>query len=127
MPQAAVLKIDGAVSATDKEKTMKPNTKEKQPPSGAITLTNVKFGLGLLAATPGALEVLAEGEMQKLLQRHASGDWGLCCEEDREANEYALYEGLRLLSVFKTKSKQKIWIITEADRSSTTLLLPAEY
>ena len=62
-----------------------------------------------------------------LLARHQRGDWGEVCEEDRLANESALREGERLFSVYRLSSGTKIWIITERDRSSTTLLLPSEY
>jgi hypothetical protein len=56
-----------------------------------------------------------------------SGDWGELSDEDVKENEFSLKEGLRLLSAYQTGKGQKIWIITEADRSSTTILLPSEY
>jgi hypothetical protein len=62
-----------------------------------------------------------------LLQRHASGDWGDVCEEDRVANNDALQYGDRLLSSYAISENIKIWVITEYDRSVTTILLPSEY
>lgn len=84
--------------------------------------------LGRLVATPGALEVLAEAEEDALeyLSRHASGDWGDLDEEDRQENELSLRHGWRVLSSYQVGGKT-IWIITEADRSVTTILLPEDY
>lgn len=98
-------------------------------------LTTVpKFSIGQLLATPGALDALtAAGQTAlQLLSRHASGDWGEVCQEDREANETALIDGSRILSAYRLKSGVKVWIITEAagedgNRAATTLLLPEEY
>lgn len=78
-------------------------------------------------ATPNALAQLAASEMQSALKRHAAGDWGDVCSEDWEANDRALVDGSRLFSVYRTTSAEKLWIITEADRSLTTLLLPEDY
>ncbi|WP_222436080.1 hypothetical protein [Rubripirellula reticaptiva] len=86
-----------------------------------------KFSLGALGATPGALEHLEEQELYDLVQRHASGDWGNCSEHDREANEDAIRTGARIFSIYQSKSGEKIWIITEASRASTTVLLPSDY
>jgi hypothetical protein len=88
-----------------------------------------KFSLGQIVATPGALRAFAESrdELFAFLYRHASGDWGELDEEDQKENELSLREGYRLLSAYKLKTGEKIWIITEADRSVTTLLLPEEY
>jgi hypothetical protein len=61
------------------------------------------------------------------LQRHIKGDWGNVCDEDKQENELSLKEGYRLLSAYVTKDLPKIWIITEADRSATTILFPDEY
>lgn len=61
------------------------------------------------------------------LMRHSKGDWGEVGKEDWQENEVALSEGLRLFSVFRSKNGKKFWIITEADRSVTTILLPEEY
>lgn len=85
------------------------------------------FPIGRLVATPGAIEALAHMDIVKSLQRHLSGDWGDVDDEDRAANDRALIEGTRLLSSYKAENGTKFWIITEADRSATTVLLPSEY
>jgi len=91
--------------------------------------TYAKFSMGLVYATPGALDAFegANDSTLVFLMRHASGDWGDVCEEDRLANEFALENELRLFSVYHLSDGTKIWIITEADRSVTTVLLPSEY
>lgn len=83
--------------------------------------------LGRIVATPGILESIEHADVLRALGRHALGDWGEVCEQDRHANQEALQHGLRLLSVYRSASGVKFWIITEADRSATTLLLPDEY
>lgn len=85
--------------------------------------------LGRVVATPGALQALVEAGEHALLYlaRHASGDWGEVCPEDACANELAREEGERILSAYRLRDRAKIWIITEADRSSTCILLPEEY
>jgi hypothetical protein len=87
------------------------------------------FPLGQLVATPGALEALAASGQTpaEFLARHRAGDWGDLCPEDRRLNDQALREGTRLLSAYRTVKGVKLWVITEADRSSTCLLLPEEY
>ena len=93
-------------------------------------MTEQFFPLGQVVATPGALEALKDsGEAPiEFIKRHASGDWGEIDVEDREANEQALLHGARLLSAYRTQqTNTKLWVITEADRSSTTILLPEEY
>ena len=88
-----------------------------------------KFALGQLVATPGALEALKESATGFIpyIQRHQRGDWGDVCAEDKAENELSLENGFRLLSAYTLPGDCKIWIITEADRSSTTILLPEEY
>ncbi len=88
-----------------------------------------KFPLGQMVATPGALRAFeAAGEpLLPYLERHARGEWGDLDEEDRRENEYALTRRLRLLSAYRLRNGTKVWIITEADRSATTVLLPEEY
>jgi hypothetical protein len=86
-----------------------------------------KFPLGQLVATPGALDALAEGSLWPYIRRHANGDWDDVCDEDKAENEQSLKHGFRLLSAYTLPSGDRIWIITEADRSSTTILLPEEY
>lgn len=86
-----------------------------------------RFPLGQVVSTPGALDSINSIEMMMALDRHHRGDWGDCCHEDWESNEEALVEGFRLFSVYHSDAGQKFWIITEADRSVTTILLPSEY
>jgi hypothetical protein len=84
--------------------------------------------LGRVVATPGALKLLMEADRQPFdyLARHASGDWGNLCAFDRRQNEVALRDGYRVLSYYDAP-EGRVWIITEADRSITTILLPEEY
>lgn len=84
------------------------------------------FSLGRMVATPGALRVLKPDEILKGLARHARCDWGEVDDEDKSANDVAVRRRLRILSAFRA-SGVKFWIITEADRSATTVLLPDEY
>jgi hypothetical protein len=88
-----------------------------------------KLELGQIVATPGALAALeASGESPlEFLSRHAAGDWGELSDEDRRENEFSLEHGFRLLSAYTLNNGTKIWIISEADRSSTCILLPSEY
>lgn len=87
------------------------------------------FALGQLVATPGAIHAAHQAGDNLLLYicRHAAGDWGDLSREDMKANADALKEGTRLLSAYHLKNNTKIWIITEWDRSVTTVLLPQEY
>jgi hypothetical protein len=89
----------------------------------------MKFHPGQIMATPGALEAFeASGESPlAFLQRHLAGDWGELSPEDICENELSLQHGWRLLSAYTLKNGTKIWIITEATRESTTILLPSEY
>ena len=86
-----------------------------------------KFDLGLLAITRCASQKLHPLDVLSAIVRHATGDWGEVCEEDRAANDYALEHDLRLLSSYTDRLRTKFWIITEADRSATTVLLPDDY
>ena len=88
-----------------------------------------RFGLGLVVATPGALEVLGDLEVSpsELIERHAAGDWGDVLTEYARENELALECGFRVMSSYPLSDGVRVWVITEADRSSTCLLLPAEY
>ena len=88
-----------------------------------------KFTLGAVTATPGVLAAFqdAQDTFWPYLRRHSEGDWGEVSPEDRAENELSLQAGFRLLSAYTIKSGVKIWIITERDRSSTTILLPDEY
>ena len=88
----------------------------------------MKFQPGQIVATPGALEAFeASGESPlAFLQRHLAGDWGELSPEDIRENEFSLQHGWRLLSAYRLSTGVKVWVITEADRSVTTLLLPDE-
>ena len=86
-----------------------------------------RFDLGQVVITANAERTLDPVSYQQGLQRHARGDWGELGEEDRQANERALEEGTRLLSGYEDSQGKKYWIITEADRSATTVLLPEDY
>jgi hypothetical protein len=87
------------------------------------------FPPGQIVATPGALAALAEAGQEPLefLTRHVRGDWGEVPPEDAAENEVSLKQGYRLLSAYTLRTGQKLWIITEADRSATMLLRPEEY
>lgn len=88
-----------------------------------------KFKLGQVVATPGALEAFEKTgqDVMNFLTRHIQGDWGDLTQDDKEENEFSLTHDLRLLSAYHLSDGTKIWIITEADRSATTVLLPEEY
>ena len=88
-----------------------------------------RFPLGDTVATPGAKNALEEAEQNpwELLHRHQFGDWGVVCDEDKAENEFSVEKHLRILSAYVLKTGVKVWVITEADRSVTTILLPAEY
>jgi hypothetical protein len=87
------------------------------------------FSLGNIVSTPGALEAIERAGDTPLpyLARHAKGDWGDLDQDDKAENESALKEGFRILSAYRLTDDTRIWIITEADRSVTTILLPEEY
>ena len=87
-----------------------------------------RLSLGHVMATPGALDVVrAHGlDIVGLLHRHRSGDWGDLSDHDARSNDHAVVHGARVLSSYETTGG-KLWIITEADRSATTVLLPSEY
>lgn len=87
------------------------------------------FRLGWFRATPGAIKCLQEAGQNPadLLYRHVSGDWGDLCEEDKRENEFSVNRRLRILSAYVLTTGVKVWVITEADRSMTTILLPEEY
>ena len=92
-------------------------------------MSNPMFALGKLVATPGALAKLTEAGQKPVdfILRHAAGDWGQVDAADRQANDDAIAQGERLLSAYTLDTGTRIWIITEADRSATTILLPEEY
>lgn len=86
-----------------------------------------RFSLGQLYATPGAMQALTSSDIQTALSRHLQGDWGELTSEDIEANNDALQDGSRLLSAYSGENGIRFWVITEWDRSVTTVLLPSEY
>ncbi|HZQ55283.1 MAG TPA: hypothetical protein VFB14_24000 [Bryobacteraceae bacterium] len=96
----------------------------------ATELKKALFPLGQVVSTPGAIEAfMEEGTgMTELLFRHVTGDWGDLCDSDKRENDFAVTRELRILSAYTLpRTKVKIWVITEADRSATTFLLPSEY
>jgi hypothetical protein len=88
-----------------------------------------KFQLGRIVETPGALDAIraAGDDPQVYLRRHRLGDWGDISTDDAAENELSVEQGFRILSAYRLSDGTKIWIITEADRSATTILLPDEY
>lgn len=95
--------------------------------AGGAEPAKAKFALGQLAATPAALDALTHEDIQTALKRHLCGDWGDLDEEDMAENELSLQQGFRLFSAYKGANGTKFWIITEADRGLTTVLLPSDY
>jgi hypothetical protein len=102
---------------------MQPHTNTQQEAGVA------RFALGQTVITPGAEEAvqLAGQTAIEFLRRHMSGDWGELSDDDIKENELSLEQGFRLLSRYETTNGERLWIITEADRSATTILLPIEY
>ena len=88
---------------------------------------NAKFELGRTAITPNASDTLNPEDTLTALTRHAAGDWGICGPEDWQENDFSLPRHLRLFSVYEDRHGTKFWVITEADRSATTVLLPEDY
>ena len=93
----------------------------------AKAIPTARFRLGRIVTTPHALEVLAPEDISQGIARHQAGEWGDVTAEDRSANEQALIIGSRVWSVYHSAKRVKFWIITEADRSSTCILLPEDY
>ena len=94
-----------------------------------IQISKPRFSLGKVVATPGALEALEQSGQSafEFISRHSAGDWGIVDSEDKAANDQSLIDGSRILSAYRTSKGEKLWVITEADRSATTILLPEEY
>ena len=90
-------------------------------------MSAAKFDLGRLVATPNALAQVSHEEILASLSRHVRGDWGDVDEHDRNENELSLREGFRLWSIYRSTKGEKFWVITEADRSYTTVLMPEDY
>src|SRR3954449_8923414 len=93
-----------------------------------IHMNRAQFGLGQIVATPGALEVMKAHNIDglELLRRHVTGDWGDLDEADKQENELSVQKGFRILSAYG-RGSSRLWVITEADRSVTTILRPDEY
>jgi hypothetical protein len=91
-----------------------------------IFLEQQKFLLGKIVLTPTALQSLSVEEICRAIDRHCVGDWGLVCEADRAENKFALQHGLRVMSVFESKGGVRFWVLSEADRSVTTVLFPCD-
>ena len=85
------------------------------------------FPLGQTVMTANALGRVHPADVCAAIRRHASGDWGDLCQEDKEENELSLQQGFRLLSAYRDRNGTKFWVITESDRSVTTVLLPEDY
>ena len=92
----------------------------------SVITVNPRFNPGRLMITRNAKNALPRREVDAAINRHLSGDWGDVCQSDWQRNEQALRDGHRLLSVYQTQAGEKFWIITESDRSTTTVLLPSD-
>ncbi len=90
-------------------------------------LTRPKFPLGQIVITPTAAQILSSAEINAALTRHSQGDWGNLDRKDWKENDLSLGIECRILSAYQTQKGEKFWIITEADRSYTTILLPSDY
>ncbi len=113
----------------DPDQTREPN-KSPAPAdlaSGRLPSRTQPLPLGQIVITPGALRILPESEVHAALQRHALCDWGTVGEADWKENDLSVDQGFRVLSAYQTNAGTRFWIITEADRSSTCILLPEEY
>ena len=91
-----------------------------------VTITHL-FDLGNVYQTPGVLECIPSQDVFQCLARHQQGDWGDMFMEDKIENDLSLANGSRLLSAYHASTGEKFWVITEADRQSTTVMLPEEY
>ena len=98
-------------------------------PATHLKPTMIWFALGRIVATPGAIDLLerTSGDPLDFLIRHQHGDWGSVPPEDAEENLNSIEHGNRILSSYYLNASERLWIITEADRRVTTLLLPNEY
>lgn len=99
----------------------------KPESNGQAAITTRRFSLGRTLITRNALAKLSQMDVSQAMQRHQLADWGDLDHRDREANERALDKGGRLLSAYRSDCGEKFWIITEADRSATTVLMPEDY
>ena len=106
---------------------MKSERKDNNHVLDAVRSRCKQFDIGQTMITLNALANLTQEDILGALYRHIEGDWGDLCSEDWHANETALVEQLRLLSAYRSQSGTAFWVITEADRNTTTVLLPEEY
>jgi hypothetical protein len=102
-------------------------TRPERSHGASVLSASMKFEAGTLYITPGAKAVLLDADVMTALARHLAGDWGELDQHDWQENELSLKRGFRLLSAYQSSEGVKFWIITEADRSMTTILLPEEY
>lgn len=119
----STIPVVGKCGATAHHPLISPNEPQPAPSNENVEL----FPLGRVVATPGVLADIPEQEVQAALRRHHTGDWGQLDEHDWQENQKALSAGFRLLSAYTSSNGFKFWIITEWDRSVTTVLLPEEY
>jgi hypothetical protein len=106
------------------------NDEESIVGNEVVVVTGTKFDLGTVVATSNLQDRLGDKAhrlLPKIIARHSAGDWGDVCDEDAKMNDAALATDCQIKSVYKVKDDLEIWAITEADRSSTTLLLPEDY
>jgi hypothetical protein len=91
--------------------------------------TTDMFPLGQIVITPAALELLEQGNIspESIIQRHVLGDWGDMTDSDKKANDLAVEMGGRILSAYKLPRGTEVWVTTEPDRNSTTIMLPSEH
>ena len=92
-----------------------------------VTVFGSLFALGQIVITRHAHNVLSSRDVNEALIRHLEGDWGQVCESDRQLNDSAVQQGGRIMSEYRSRSDVRFWIITEYDRSVTTILLPSDY
>lgn len=107
-----------------------PTTPNSEPRQSTVGIAKRPlFPLGHVCATPAAMDLMEQLSLSPLefIVRHVFGDWGQVCQDDREANQAALQNGTRLLSAYEVPGGQRLWVLTEADRSVTTLMCPSDY
>ena len=92
-----------------------------------MTILPTLFDLGNVYQTPGVLEGISIEDVMQALARHQTGDWGELSAKDKNENEFSLGFPSSIRSAYRAQTGEKFWIITEADRSATTVLLPSEY
>jgi hypothetical protein len=119
--------MEGGTSVLSTIHTLFPKGKTMSEKPHIILFSESRFPLGRLSLTAEAKQALSSDDIERALNAHASGKWGELDREDIDANERALREGGRLVSVYQSEVGDRFYIITEADRSHTTILLPSEY